>query len=173
MEHPGTGPFTLCGECWLPISSSVWIVPGPVACFGRCQRCRSREPARNLVGTRLGGRRGHWIGAYEGYARFYWVSSPEAAHSRNIATRAEVAIVIFDSRTPSCSGQGVHVSAVAQELTGADPESGIALFSCRSESHGADEWTAEDVRPSPPVPGHRLGALRAGRTRPADAGNLV
>jgi nitroimidazol reductase NimA-like FMN-containing flavoprotein (pyridoxamine 5'-phosphate oxidase superfamily) len=85
--------------------------------------------------------------APEGYARFYWVSSPEAAHSRNIATRAEVAIVIFDSRTPSCSGQGVYVRAVTQELRGADLERGIAIFSGRSESHGATEWNPEDVRP--------------------------
>jgi nitroimidazol reductase NimA-like FMN-containing flavoprotein (pyridoxamine 5'-phosphate oxidase superfamily) len=35
--------------------------------------------------------------AHEGYAEFYWVSSPEATHSRNIASRPEIAIVIFDS----------------------------------------------------------------------------
>jgi len=28
--------------------------------------------------------------ATEGYAEFYWVSSPEAKHSRNIAARPEV-----------------------------------------------------------------------------------
>ena len=38
--------------------------------------------------------------AHEGYARFYWVSSPEATHSRNIASRPEIAIVIFDSQAP-------------------------------------------------------------------------
>ncbi len=79
--------------------------------------------------------------APEGYAEFYWVSSPEATHSRNIAARPEVSIVIFDSRTPIGSGQGVYVSAVAQELTGADLERGIAIFSRRSESHGAGKWT--------------------------------
>src|SRR5687768_2053911 len=44
--------------------------------------------------------------APEGYAEFYWVSSPEATHSRNIAARPEVAIVVFESRTPIGSGQG-------------------------------------------------------------------
>jgi hypothetical protein len=38
--------------------------------------------------------------APEGYAEFYWVSSPEATHSRNITVRPEVAIVVFDSRAP-------------------------------------------------------------------------
>ncbi len=37
--------------------------------------------------------------------------------------------------------------AVAEELTGADDERGIQVFSRRSEAHGGDEWTLEDVRP--------------------------
>jgi uncharacterized protein YhbP (UPF0306 family) len=83
----------------------------------------------------------------EGYVDFYWVSSPEAKHSRNLAARPEVSIVIFDSRTPVGSGQGVYMSAVAEELMGDDIESGIAVFSRRSEAHGAGEWNLEDVRP--------------------------
>jgi uncharacterized protein YhbP (UPF0306 family) len=83
----------------------------------------------------------------EGYVDFYWVSSPEAKHSRNLAARAEVSIVIFDSRTPVGSGQGVYMSAVAEELMGDDIERGIAVFSRRSEAHGAGEWNLEDVRP--------------------------
>jgi hypothetical protein len=85
--------------------------------------------------------------APEGYAEFYWVSSPEAIHSHNIAARQQVSIVIFDSTAPIGSGQGVYVRAVAQELTGADLERGIDIFSGRSVSHGADEWSPEDVRP--------------------------
>jgi uncharacterized protein YhbP (UPF0306 family) len=85
--------------------------------------------------------------APEGYARFYWVSSPEATHSRNIAARPEVAIVVFDSRAPIGSGQGVYMSAVAEELTGADLDRGIAIFSRRSQAYGASEWTRDDVLP--------------------------
>src|SRR5688500_9495102 len=36
-----------------------------------------------------------WYAA-AGYAEFYWVSSPEARHSRNLAARPEVSIVIFE-----------------------------------------------------------------------------
>ena len=54
------------------------------------------------------------------YTEFYWVSSPEATHSRNLATRPEVSVVIFDSRAPVGSGQAVYMSALAEELTGAD-----------------------------------------------------
>jgi len=83
--------------------------------------------------------------APEGYGQFYWVSSPEATHSRNLAARPEVSIVIFDSHAPVGSGQGVYVSAVAEELTGPDLDRGIAVFSRRSESHGAGEWSLKDV----------------------------
>jgi hypothetical protein len=58
-----------------------------------------------------------------------------------------VAIVVFDSRVPVGSGQGVYVSAIAEELTGADLDKGIAIFSCRSHPHGASEWTRDEVLP--------------------------
>ena len=63
-----------------------------------------------------------------GYARFYWVSSSEANHSRNIAARAEVTIVVFDCRAPVGRGRGVYMSALAEELSGDDLDRGIAIF---------------------------------------------
>ena len=42
--------------------------------------------------------------ATAGYAEFCWVSSPEARHSRNLAARSEVSLVIFDSRGPIGKG---------------------------------------------------------------------
>jgi nitroimidazol reductase NimA-like FMN-containing flavoprotein (pyridoxamine 5'-phosphate oxidase superfamily) len=83
--------------------------------------------------------------ATEGYAQFYWVSSPEATHSRNLAARPEVAIVVFDSRAPIGAAQAVYMSALAEELSGDDLDRGIAIFSRRSETHGASEWTRDDV----------------------------
>ena len=32
-----------------------------------------------------------------GYTDFYWLSNPEAMHSRNLAARPQVSIVIFNS----------------------------------------------------------------------------
>lgn len=93
-----------------------------------------------------------WYAA-SGYAEFYWVSSPEARHSRNIAARPEVAVVIFDSRTPIGTGQAVYVSAVAEELAGADLDRGIGVFSCASVAGGAGEWRHEEVQAPAP---HRL-----------------
>ena len=85
--------------------------------------------------------------AAEGYSDFYWVSSPEARHSRNLAGRPELSIVIFDSRVAIGAGQGVYMSAVAEELTGDELERGIDIFSRVSEGHGARPWMLADVRP--------------------------
>jgi hypothetical protein len=38
------------------------------------------------------------------------------------------------------------MSAVAEQLTGADLERGIEIFSRVSVSHGAKEWRVEDVQ---------------------------
>jgi hypothetical protein len=88
--------------------------------------------------------------APSGYSELYWVSSPDANHSRNLADRPQLSIVVFDSRVGIGEGQGVYMSAVAQELTGADLERGIEIFSHVSESHGAKGWTVDDVRPPKP-----------------------
>jgi hypothetical protein len=58
-----------------------------------------------------------------------------------------VSVVIFDSRQPIGTGQGVYVSAFAVELKGEDLDRGIAIFSRRSIEHGAREWAREDVTP--------------------------
>ena len=83
--------------------------------------------------------------AVEAYRTFYWVSSPEATHSRNIAARSEVGIVVFDSGMPIGTGQGVYVSAVAGEVPDAELAAGIEVFSRRSLAHGGKAWTAADV----------------------------
>jgi uncharacterized protein YhbP (UPF0306 family) len=87
-----------------------------------------------------------WYAA-EGYAHFYWVSSPEARHSRNLAARPEVGVVIFDSQAPVGTGQGVYMSAIAEQLAGTELDRGIGVYSRRSQAHGAGGWTREDVTP--------------------------
>ena len=84
--------------------------------------------------------------APSGYAELYWVSSPEAQHSRNLAARQELSIVVFDSQAPVGEGQGVYMSADAEQLTGVGAERGIEVFCRVSVSHGAKAWTVEDVR---------------------------
>lgn len=47
---------------------------------------------------------------------FYWVSYTKATHSKNIRSRKEVGIVIFDSTAPEGEGDGVYFDAEAFEL---------------------------------------------------------
>jgi hypothetical protein len=84
--------------------------------------------------------------AVSGYREFFWVSSPDATHSRNIAVRPEVSIVVFNSEVPIGAGQGVYMSAVAEEVKGGDVERGIGVFSQRSVRHGGKPWTVSDVQ---------------------------
>jgi nitroimidazol reductase NimA-like FMN-containing flavoprotein (pyridoxamine 5'-phosphate oxidase superfamily) len=84
--------------------------------------------------------------AHIGFTEFFWVSSPEVTHSRNIAIRPEVSIVIFDSHATMGTGQGVYMSAIAQLLEDGETARGIEAFSRRSVSHGGPEWTSGDVR---------------------------
>ena len=81
------------------------------------------------------------------YRHFFWVSSPEARHSRNLVARPQVSIVIFDSQAAIGAGQGVYMSGDAEELTGDGLERGLAIFSRRSEAQGARAWNSDDVRP--------------------------
>ena len=84
--------------------------------------------------------------AHIDWAEFFWVSSPDATHSRNIAVRPEVGIVIFDSQVAIGAGQGVYMSAVAELLEDGETAWGIEAFSRRSVAHGGREWTSQDVR---------------------------
>jgi uncharacterized protein YhbP (UPF0306 family) len=76
-----------------------------------------------------------------------WVSDPEARHSRNLARRPEVALVVFDSTVPIGGAEAVYMEAVAEELNGAELERSIAIFSRRSTEVGAGEWTLAEVSP--------------------------
>jgi nitroimidazol reductase NimA-like FMN-containing flavoprotein (pyridoxamine 5'-phosphate oxidase superfamily) len=78
------------------------------------------------------------------YREFYWVSKPGARHSLNLMVRPELAIVIFDSHLTG-GWNALYMSAIAEELE--EVESGIEIFSRRSEEQGFPPWTSEQVRP--------------------------
>jgi len=55
-----------------------------------------------------------------GYQRFYWVSSPDAHHSRNLAARPRVELVIFDSRAVPGTTSAVYLGGSAAEVQPGD-----------------------------------------------------
>jgi hypothetical protein len=85
--------------------------------------------------------------APSGFREFFWVSSPEAKHSRNLAGRPGISIVIFDSQSPIDRGQAVYMSARAEEMSAEDGGPGIEIFSRRSQQHGGRAWSLADVQP--------------------------
>ena len=87
------------------------------------------------------------------YKEFYWISSPETRHSRNIAKRSQISIVIFNSQVPVGKAQAVYMSAAAEELSGSKLEPGLVIYNGRfpdPAQHGVQDTTLEEVRP----PGH-------------------
>jgi nitroimidazol reductase NimA-like FMN-containing flavoprotein (pyridoxamine 5'-phosphate oxidase superfamily) len=91
--------------------------------------------------------------AHAEYREFFWVSRPEARHSRNIAVRPGIAIVIFDSTAAPGRAQAVYVEAHAEEVEEDDRARAMRTYSDRSEATGASRWTSEDVTGSA---AHRL-----------------
>jgi nitroimidazol reductase NimA-like FMN-containing flavoprotein (pyridoxamine 5'-phosphate oxidase superfamily) len=84
--------------------------------------------------------------AMEDHSELYWVSHPGARHSQNITARPQIAMVVFDSTVVPGSGQGVYMTATAEQLT--DPgaiERGIAVFSRESARDGAKELGLDEV----------------------------
>jgi Pyridoxamine 5'-phosphate oxidase len=85
------------------------------------------------------------------YTDFYWMSSPEATHSRNLAVRPELSLVVFDSRVPVGSGQAVYMSGTAEELSGHELERGIEIYPGeRGLAAGARPVTLEELHAPAP-----------------------
>jgi hypothetical protein len=79
------------------------------------------------------------------FREYFWASSPEARHSRNLAARPELAISIFDSGQAPGTGQGVYVAAVGALVSESELDHGLAVYSAHDDSLPA--WTRADVLP--------------------------
>lgn len=82
------------------------------------------------------------------YAAFYWVSSPDARHSRNITDRPGVEIVIFDSTAEVGRGEAVYLSAHAQAVPDADL-AGACAEAFPETVGGAVAFTPAELRAGP------------------------
>jgi uncharacterized pyridoxamine 5'-phosphate oxidase family protein len=77
----------------------------------------------------------------------YWLSNPEAHHSRNIEERPEVSIVVFDSSLDPHSGQAVYLDATAHRVP-AD-ELAAACAEAFRDVDDALSFTPETLRDEP------------------------
>lgn len=78
--------------------------------------------------------------ATEDYHELYWVSAPSSRHSRNVAARPDVSIVVFDSTAQPLAGQAVYVVATAVLVPAPEIERGLAVFSEASVRGGLAAW---------------------------------
>lgn len=78
------------------------------------------------------------------YNDFYWVSSPLARHSRNLAERPEVEIVIFDSAAIVGRAEAVYLSATAQVI--GDGELGAVCQEAFRATGGARRFEPSELR---------------------------
>jgi hypothetical protein len=92
------------------------------------------------------------------YTDFYWTSSPDATHSRNLANRPELSLVIFDSQVPIGGAQAVYVAARAELVPDAELEHCAELFGGRFPELSAYS-TAEKFRPPEVLRLYRARAL--------------
>ena len=79
-----------------------------------------------------------------GGREFYWVSDTDARHSRNLAERPQVSMVIFDSTVAPYHGRAVYAVGEARELSGSDLDRALGAYP-RPDGGGAAQVTREDV----------------------------
>jgi hypothetical protein len=84
--------------------------------------------------------------ASDGHHDLYWISAPDARHSRNIAARAEIGIVVFNSTTVPATRQALYLEATATRVD--DPDAithGVEVFTRVSVDQGLGELTIDEV----------------------------
>jgi nitroimidazol reductase NimA-like FMN-containing flavoprotein (pyridoxamine 5'-phosphate oxidase superfamily) len=95
--------------------------------------------------------------SHRAYAELVWVSRPGARHSRNIAARPEVGIVVFDSTVVPGEGRAVYAEARAGEVPAEALDDLLSVYAERSVAQGLRVWTIDDVTGDAP---HRLFVAR-------------
>ncbi|GAA1211669.1 pyridoxamine 5'-phosphate oxidase family protein [Pseudonocardia alaniniphila] len=85
-----------------------------------------------------------WFAALD-CADFVWVSRPGARHSANIAGRAAVGIVVFDSTVAVGEAAAVYVEAEAEEVGPGDRAAALAVYNGRTQKQGIGSWSERDV----------------------------
>jgi len=83
------------------------------------------------------------------YTDFYWLSSPQARHSRNLTDRPEVEIVIFDSTVAVGEGEAVYVSATAPPIR--DDELEAVCPEAFRTTAGARRFAPDELRGGAPL----------------------
>jgi nitroimidazol reductase NimA-like FMN-containing flavoprotein (pyridoxamine 5'-phosphate oxidase superfamily) len=87
--------------------------------------------------------------APDGYSTVYWISSTEAQHSRNVAERPDISMVMFDSTAPIGSGRAVYLKARGTRVPDDELDQCVDV-ACRARFPEQKPFPADELRP----PGH-------------------
>jgi Pyridoxamine 5'-phosphate oxidase len=90
------------------------------------------------------------------YTDFYWLSSPQAHHSRNLIDCPDVQIVIFDSTADVGDGEAVYLAASARPIR--DDELDAVCAEAFRTTAGARRFEPDELRGDAPL---RLYIARA------------
>jgi hypothetical protein len=82
--------------------------------------------------------------AAAGTREFYWVSETDARHSRNLAQRPHVSIVIFDSTVAPYHGRALYAVGQASEVAASELNRGLEIYPGPA-SRGGSPVTEQDV----------------------------
>jgi nitroimidazol reductase NimA-like FMN-containing flavoprotein (pyridoxamine 5'-phosphate oxidase superfamily) len=92
---------------------------------------------------------------------FLWISRPDTRHSRNLAERPELTIVIFDSSVRPDDRQALYLEARAAELEGEERDAAVARYSAHSVADDLSPLTVAQVSGDGPFRMYRAVASRA------------
>lgn len=81
------------------------------------------------------------------FQEFFWISSPDARHSQNLAVRSELALSIYDSRQPPMTGLGVYVSAIGIQVPESELADALSVYADREHEVGISPLERSDVLP--------------------------
>jgi nitroimidazol reductase NimA-like FMN-containing flavoprotein (pyridoxamine 5'-phosphate oxidase superfamily) len=80
---------------------------------------------------------------------FYWMSATDARHSRNLAERRQVSMVVFDSTVAPYHGRAVDAVGEARELSGSDLDRALVAY-LRPDGRDATPVTRDAVTAAAP-----------------------
>jgi nitroimidazol reductase NimA-like FMN-containing flavoprotein (pyridoxamine 5'-phosphate oxidase superfamily) len=105
--------------------------------------------------------------ASAGDREFYWTSATDARHSRHLAERPQVSMVIFDSTVAPYHGRAVYAVGEARELSGSDLDRALSAYP-RPDGRGATPVTREEVTGRPRTASTRRRCRTCGSCVPGD-----
>ena len=92
---------------------------------------------------------------------FLWISRPDSRHSRNLAERPELALVIYDSTVRPDERQALYLEAVAEQLDGERRDAAVARFSEHSVADDLEPLSIDAVTGSGPFRMYRAAVTAA------------